>query len=77
MVTTSAGHGPTQVTVAGGRVFVASRNDQAVFVLDPVNLAPVGEPIRVGLNPYAMVADGHSVWVTNLGDNTLSRIDYR
>jgi hypothetical protein len=77
MVTTSAGHGPAQVTVAGGRVFVASRNDQAVLMLDPVELAPVGEPIRVGLNPYAMVADERYVWVTGLGDNTLTRIDYR
>jgi DNA-binding beta-propeller fold protein YncE len=77
MATASAGNGPAQVTVAGGRVFVASRNDQAVLMLDPVKLAPIGEPVRVGLNPYAMVADQHSVWVTGLGDNTLTRITYR
>jgi DNA-binding beta-propeller fold protein YncE len=77
MVTASAGHGPAQAVVAGGRVFVASRNDQAVLMLDPDELAPVGEPIRVGLNPYAMIADDRFVWVTGLGDNTLSRIAYR
>ena len=35
-----------------------------------------GEPIAVGFNPFAMAADERSVWVTGLGDNTLTRIDY-
>ncbi len=77
IVTASAGSGPAQVAVAGGRVFVASRNEQAVITLDPVELTPLGEPIRVGINPFALVADERSVWVTGLGDNTLTRIDYR
>ena len=37
----------------------------------------VGTPIDVGLNPVAMVADGRSIWVTVLGDNAVTRIDYR
>ena len=63
--------------LAGGHLFVSSRNDNTVVVLDPKTLKPVGEPIEVGFNPYAMVADERSVWVTGLGDNTLTRIDYR
>ena len=63
--------------VAGDHVYVASRNDQAVDVLDRVELEPVGEPIASALNPYAMVADRRHVWVTGLGDNTLTRIDQR
>jgi DNA-binding beta-propeller fold protein YncE len=75
--TASAGNGPTQAVLAGGRLFVACRNDQAVNLLDPRTLKVIGRPIAVGLNPYAMVADDRSVWVTGLGDNTLTRIDYR
>ena len=42
---------PTQALVAGGQLFVASRNDHHVLVLDPRRCCEVGEPIRVGLNP--------------------------
>jgi YVTN family beta-propeller protein len=63
--------------VAGGRLFVANRNDNTVLVFDPATLKRIGKPIEVGFNPYAMVADERSVWVTGLGDNTLTRIDYR
>jgi YVTN family beta-propeller protein len=77
MRTVAAGHAPSQSVVARGRLFVANRNDNTVLVFDPETLKPIGEPVDVGLNPFAMVADDRSVWVTGLGDNTLTRIDYR
>jgi hypothetical protein len=73
----SAGHGPARAVIAGGRVFVASRNDHTVVVLEPEALRPQGEPIAVGLNPSAMVTDGRTVWVAGLADNSLTRIDPR
>jgi DNA-binding beta-propeller fold protein YncE len=76
-VTGVAGRSPTQAVVAGGTVYVASRNDNTVVVLDPATLEPVAEPLKVRLNPQAMTADSRSVWVTGLGSNTLTRIDYR
>ncbi|MDA0166165.1 hypothetical protein OM076_38225, partial [Solirubrobacter ginsenosidimutans] len=75
--TAAAGRSPAQSVLAGGHLFVASRNDDTVVVLNPATLKLVGEPIGVGANPYAMVADERSVWVTGLGDNTLTRLDYR
>ena len=77
MATASAGKSPAQVVFAGGRVFVASRNDQSIITLDPKRMRRLGRAIRVGLNPFAMAADDRSVWVTGLADNTLTRIDYR
>jgi len=77
MVTAAAGHSPAQSVVAGGRLWIASRNDHSVVILDPKTLVPVAEPVHVGLNPYAITADDRSVWVTSLGENTLTRIDYR
>ncbi len=62
--------------LAGGHLFVSSRNDNTLVVLDPKTLKPAGEPIDVGFNPYALAADERSVWVTGLGDNTLTRIDF-
>jgi DNA-binding beta-propeller fold protein YncE len=73
----SAGRAPSRAVVANGRVYVASRNDHTVVVLEPEALRPVGDPIQVGLNPYAMATDGRSVWVTALADNSLTRIDPR
>ncbi len=60
-----------------GRVYVSSEDNNTVVVLDPEDLQPVGEPIPVGYNPGAMVADDRSVWVVGLGDDSLMRIDYR
>ena len=51
-------------------MFVASRYDHTVLVLDPKTPEAGGEPLTVGLNPYALATDGRSVWVTGLGDNT-------
>jgi streptogramin lyase len=76
-VTGTAGHSPAQALYAGGFVWVASRNDHSVYVLDPQTLLEVGKPIRVGLNPIGMVANRNSIWVIGTGDNSLTRIDYR
>ena len=73
----AGGKGPAQAIYAGGRVYVSSQDDNTVVVLDPKSLQPVGDPIPVGYNPGAMVADGRSVWVVGLGDDSLMRIDYR
>jgi hypothetical protein len=45
-------------------------------VLDPVTLQPVGRPLAVPLNPLAVAAGAGHVWVTGLGENTLTRIDH-
>jgi YVTN family beta-propeller protein len=73
----AAGSDPTQALEVGGRVYVASRNTNSVHVLDPETLTPTQDPIGVGVNPYALVADDRSIWVTGLGDNTLTEIRYR
>ncbi len=71
------GQGPAQAVYAGGDVYVSSQDDNSVVVLDPKSLQPVRAPIPVGYNPGAMVADGRSLWVVGLGDDSLMRIDYR
>ena len=67
---------PTGLAVAGGRVFVASNTTKTVVVVDQDTLEPVGDPISVPLNPWGVEAGAGHVWVSGLGENTLSRIDY-
>jgi len=73
---TEIGRRPAHLTVAGGRLFVASYTDHTVRVLDPETLRPIGTPLAVPLNPLAVAAGAGHVWVTGLGANTLTRIDY-
>ena len=72
----SAGRAPADSVVADGRLLVSSRNDNTVVVLEPDTLRVADTPIEVPLNPFSLVGDGRSVWVTGLADNTLTRIGY-
>ena len=71
----NAGHTPAELTVTNGRVFVASHTDHTVVVLDAKTGKQLDEPIEVGSNPQAVAAGAGYVWVTGLGDNSLTRID--
>ncbi len=67
--------GPLDLTVSDGTVWVASYLDDSVVRLDAQTGKAIGEPIAVGRNPFALVAHGDHVWVTNLASATVSRID--
>ena len=75
-VSTAAARNPSELAVAGGRVFVASNTEHTVAVIDARTGRPAGEPLAVGLNPFAVAAGAGHVWVTGQGDNTVTRIDY-
>jgi streptogramin lyase len=77
VATSEVGGDPAGLAVAGGRVFVASNTTHTVAVVDPERLrhGPVRR-LRVPLNPYAMTTGAGHVWVTGLGANTLTRLDY-
>jgi DNA-binding beta-propeller fold protein YncE len=57
-------------------VWVACYGDQSVVRIDPRTGRMVGKPIRVGFNPVAVDVRGHSAWITSVGDNRLSRVDF-
>jgi hypothetical protein len=76
VVTSSTGHQPTHVVAAGGRIYIACNTDHTVQVFDARTARPVGQVV-VSHNPYALAADGRSVWVTGVGENTLTQIAYR
>lgn len=47
----------------------------AVQRLDPTSGTPLGAPIPVGRQPMVIIASAEAVWVSNLADGTVSRID--
>jgi sugar lactone lactonase YvrE len=75
-IPTAAGHRPEHVVAAGGRLFVTSNADHTVVIMNPRTADQEGKPLRVPHNPYAIAADTRGVWVTGLGENTLTRIAY-
>jgi DNA-binding beta-propeller fold protein YncE len=76
-VTTAVGHRPVHAVAAGGRLFVTSNTDHTVLVINPRTALVEGAPLHVALNPFAIAADDRAVWVTGLGENTVTRIAYR
>jgi DNA-binding beta-propeller fold protein YncE len=72
----TVGSRPEGIALAGGKVFVASRNADAVVVLDRRTGRRVGKPIRVRSNPLEVAAGQGYVWVTDVGNSTLTRIAY-
>ena len=67
---------PLGMAFAGGRLFVANTTGHTVVVIEPDSLEPIGDPLAVPLNPWAVVAGSGNVWVSGLGESTLTRIDY-
>jgi streptogramin lyase/predicted Ser/Thr protein kinase len=66
--------GPQDLVVAGGSVWVVSNLDDAVVRLDAEDGRAVGDPIEVGRNPFAIVAHGKRLWVTNLASASVTRL---
>ena len=48
--------------------------DHAVAVVATATGRLTGKPFAVPPNPYAVAADARSLWVTGLGDETVTRI---
>jgi hypothetical protein len=70
------GDAPYRVGTGGGAVWVANRNDSTLTRLDPETNRPVGDPVEVRSNPFALDVRGRSVWVTSPPDGTVQRIEF-
>jgi outer membrane protein assembly factor BamB len=71
----SVGGFPVGVTVAGGDVWLAHRDDGDVVRGDPRTLKQIGESIEVGATPTYMTATRDYLFVANQSDGTVTRID--
>lgn len=69
----TAGKRPEDLTYAHGRVYVASRFDDTLVILDADTMKPVRKPLPLPLNPFAVTSDRRHVWVAGLGYDTVTR----
>jgi len=68
--------GPTSIAVGEGSIWVTNISAVgSVLRIDPKRRRVVGDPIRVGLQPYGIAVGAGSVWTANSTDDTVSRID--
>ena len=67
---------PTDVAVAGGRIWVTSAGENRVVALVPGSPpVPDGVAYRTGSAPLRVAADETGVWTTNAADNSVTRLD--
>jgi DNA-binding beta-propeller fold protein YncE len=60
--------------VGAGGVWVADSIASTLTRIDPETNAPVGPPIRVATNPYAVDVAGTDVWVTSPPTGQVQRL---
>jgi sugar lactone lactonase YvrE len=77
VVLSATGRAPAAVVTARRRVLVACTYDHTVVSIHPGRVSPLGRPLPVPFNPYAMTAVGSHVWVTNFGADAITRLDVR
>jgi streptogramin lyase len=75
-VTTATPRQPEQLVVAGGHVYVACSADHAVVAFDPETMRRWGRAVAIRFNPYAIAEGEGHVWVTDVGANAVTRVDY-
>jgi DNA-binding beta-propeller fold protein YncE len=69
-----AGRDPAAVLSAAGSVWVADHTRDEVLRFDPVTLR-LRDRVRVGDGPALLAGDARALWVGNVGESTLMRID--
>ena len=69
-----AGRDPAAVLGAAGSVWVTDRTRDEVLRFDPVTLR-LRDRVRVGDGPALLAGSPDAVWVGNVGESTLMRID--
>ena len=70
-----AGRFPEQLTYTRGRLYVASRFDQTLVIIDPRKMKAVVKPLSMPFNPFGVTSDRRHVWVTSLGADAVTRVD--
>jgi DNA-binding beta-propeller fold protein YncE len=76
-VSSGVGRRPTGIAARGEQIWVTSFIDHTLTRIDAQSSRPVGRPIPVRLNPYALALTGDSVWLTAVGRGEIARIRYR
>ncbi|WP_156028403.1 protein kinase domain-containing protein [Candidatus Solirubrobacter pratensis] len=68
----SVGRQPRQVALVGDTVYVTNYSSSNLYEIDAKDSRVVGDPVSLSVNPFAIAADGGTVWVTSQPDNVVS-----
>lgn len=75
-VSSGVGRRPTAISARGAQIWVTSFIDHTILRVDPETSRPVGKPVEVPLNPYALALGPGAVWLTAVGRGQVVRIRY-
>ncbi|HYI19000.1 MAG TPA: protein kinase [Solirubrobacteraceae bacterium] len=76
IVTSGVGRRPGAVAARGSEIWVTSFIDHTVRRVDPETTRPVGVPVEVPLNPYALALSPGNLWLTAYGRGEVARVRY-
>ena len=73
-MTSGVGRRPGAVAGRGSEIWVTSFIDHTVRRVDPETTRPVGVPVEVPLNPYALALSPGDLWLTAYGRGEVARV---
>lgn len=75
-VTSAVGRRPQGIAARGTQIWVVNFVEHTLTRIDPTTGLPLGAPVAVPFNPYAVALTADSVWVTSVGDGKVARVRY-
>ena len=73
-VSSAVGRRPNGVAARGSQVWVSSFIEHTIQRVDPRTSRPIGRPVDVPLNPYALALTSDSVWLTAVAGGEVARV---
>jgi hypothetical protein len=73
--TVAVGSRPIGVAVRGRQVLVAASGSSTLEFVDARSLQQSREPVRVPLNPQALLVSEDTIWLACVGQNVVARVE--
>ena len=73
--TVAVGSRPIGVAVRGRQVLVAASGSSTLEFVDARSLRPARDPVRVPLNPQALLVSQDTIWLACVGVNVVARVE--
>ena len=76
VVNCATGRRPSGLAFVGDRLYVANETEQTVTAINRHTARSASHPVSVALGPYAVAHGLGHLWVTGIGEDTLTRLDF-
>jgi hypothetical protein len=68
---------PIGVQISDGRAWVAANGSSTLESVSVESLRHVGKPLRLPLNPFAVLAGRDRLWIACIGESLIARVELR